>query len=85
MATVKELGAAIAQRKVKPRVMFLGFDLWLDVYATGRVGATPWRKGGQPATGKEDKLTVVVPLPTVDGIVVSLDPTLPPDGFRLAP
>ena len=37
MATVKELGAAIASHPQKVTAVFLGFDLWFDVLATGKV------------------------------------------------
>ncbi len=84
--SVKELGAAIAARSTPPAVAFLGFDLWLETYATGKVRVAPFKKGGVLASGDEPEGTITAPIPVVGAnIVISFDPTLPPDGFRLAP
>ena len=86
MATVKELGAAIARHPTKVATVFLGFDLWFDVLATGRVTAKMFKKGGIPASDDDPDSVVKVPLPVVGrDIVVSVDITLPPDGYRIAP
>ena len=37
MATLQELGAAIAQQKPPPRQVFCGFDLWLEVLGSGKL------------------------------------------------
>ncbi|MCB9947484.1 MAG: hypothetical protein H6842_06630 [Rhodospirillaceae bacterium] len=81
---LKELGAAIAGHSTRVRVAFCGFDLWLEVFASGRVRLQPYKKGGTPAEDGDEG--ILVPMPVVgDGVVISFDPTLPPDGFRLAP
>jgi hypothetical protein len=86
MATVKELGAAIASHPNKVAAVFLGFDLWFDVLATGKVGSKMFKKGGIPADPDEPDSVVKIPLPVVGrDIVVCVDITLPPDGFRIAP
>ncbi len=84
--SIRELGAAIAAHPVKVEVAFLGFDLWLETYASGRVHMKSFKKGGVPAAADEPEGTITVPIPVVGrDIVISFDPTLPPDGFRLAP
>ena len=86
MATVRELGVAIARHPNKVATIFLGFDLWFDVLATGKVGAKMFKKGGIPAADDEPESVVKIPLPVVGrDIVVCVDITLPPDGFRIAP
>ena len=86
MATVKELGAAIAAHPNKVAAVFLGFDLWFDVLATGKVTAKPFKKGGIPAQDDEPDSVVQIPLPVVGrDIVVGVDITLPPDGYRILP
>ena len=86
MATVAELGAAIARHPSKVAAVFLGFDLWFDVLATGKVGSKMFKKGGIPAAEDESESVVKIPLPVVGrDIVVTVDITLPPDGFRIAP
>ena len=86
MATVTELGAAIARHPNKVATVFLGFDLWFDVLATGKVGSKMFKKGGIPATEDDPESVVKIPLPVVGrDIVVAVDVTLPPDGYRIAP
>ena len=86
LATLQDLGKAIAVHPHKVRNMFLGFDLWVEVYASGRVKASLFKAGGVPTTEEDPYKGPKVPLMVVgDNIVVSIDVTLPPDGFRLAP
>lgn len=86
MATVAELGVAISRHPNKVAIMFLGFDLWWAVMATGKVGSKMFRQGGVPATEDDPDSVLKIPLPVVGrDIVVSVDITLPPDGYRLAP
>ena len=86
MATVAELGAAIARHPNKVATVFLGFDLWFAVLATGKVGSKMFKAGGIPATEDDPDSMVKIPLPVIGrDIVVSVDITMPPDGFRLAP
>lgn len=83
---LKQLGQAIAKHPNPVRVAFCGFDLWLDVLGSGRIGSRGFKRGGELATGDEEKDTLVVPVMVVgDSIVVNFDPTLPPNAFRLAP
>ena len=85
MATLQELGAAIAQQKPPPRQVFCGFDLWLDVLGSGKLKMAHFLKGGVPAQGDEPEGTMMVPLLVAGRSIVGLDVTLPPDGFRIAP
>ena len=86
MATVAELGAAIARHPNNVASVFLGFDLWFDVLATGKVGSKMFKKGGIPAAEDDPDSVVKIPLPVVGrDIVVAVDITLPPNGFRIAP
>ena len=86
MATVTELGAAIARHPNKVTTVFLGFDLWFDVLATGKVGSKMFKKGGIPAAEDDPDSMVKIPLPIIGrDIVVGVDITLPPDGYRIAP
>ena len=85
---MKELGDAIKASEPPPRAAFCGFDLWLEVYASGKVRIQPFKKGGAPATAEEveDNAIITVPVPVVGrNIVISFDPTLGPDEFRLVP
>ena len=84
MATIQELGAAIAQQKVPPRQIFCGFDLWLEVLGSGKLKMGEYLKGGLPAQGDEPEGTLKVPLLVAGRSIIGLDATLPPDGFRLA-
>jgi hypothetical protein len=84
--SLQDLGRAIAQHPVKVAVAFCGFDLWLAVFASGKVAMRMLKKGGVPAAESEPEGTVAAPVPVIGGdIVVAFDPTLPPEGFRLAP
>ena len=86
MATVTELGAAIARHPNKVAAVFLGFDLWFDVLATGKVGSKMFKKGGIPVAEDDPDSMVKIPLPIIGrDIVVGVDITLPPDGYRIAP
>lgn len=86
MASVADLGAAIARHPTRVTAVFLGFDLWFDVLATGKVSARMFKKGGVPAADDEPDSVVKIPLPIIGrGIVVAVDITLPPDGYRIAP
>lgn len=86
MATIMELGQAISQLPAPPRQVFCGFDLYLEVLGSGRLKMAEFLKGGIPAKGDEPEGTLKVPLLVAGrSIVVGLDITLPPDGFRIAP
>jgi hypothetical protein len=86
MPSLNDLGQAIAKHPNPIKMIFLGFDLWLEVMGTGKVKTALFKKGGLPTTEDEPIKTAKVPLMAVgDAMVVSVDLTLPPDGFRLAP
>ena len=80
-----ELGEAIAREPAPPRQVFCGFDLWLEVIGSGKLKPMPFVKGGVPARGDEPEGTLKIPILVAGRCVVSLDVTLPPDGFRIAP
>lgn len=85
---LKELGQAIKSSQTKTEVAFCGFDLWLEVFSSGKVKQGYFKKGGARATPKEveDLELFTFPMPIVgNDIVISFDPTLPPGDFRLAP
>lgn len=86
MANLQDLGDAIARHPHKVKTILLGFDLWLEVMTSGKVKTVDFLKGGEPATGEEPEGTMKIPLMAVGkDMVVSVDLSLPPDGFRLAP
>jgi hypothetical protein len=56
------------------------------VFASGKVETRVLKKGGVPAGENEPEGTITVPVPVIGAdIVIAFDPTLPPEGFRLAP
>lgn len=67
--------------------LFCGFDLWLEVMGSPHTAPKNFVSGGQPATGEEDtEKTLVVPLMVLGGrMIVTLDPTIPPDEFYFRP
>ncbi len=84
---MKELGEAIKSSSEAPRVAFLGFDLWLEVYSSGKVRNQAFKKGGHIASKEdtEDQNVITILMPVVGrNIVISFDPTLGPDEYRLA-
>jgi hypothetical protein len=84
--SLQELGRAIANHPEKVAVAFCGFDLWLAVFASGKVETRVLKKGGVPAGENEPEGTITAPVPVIGAdIVIAFDPTLPPEGFRLAP
>ena len=83
---LKDLGAAIARHPGPVQAAFCGFDLWTEVMTSDKLWLKPLKKGGVPATEEEAETQLVFRVTVVGkGIVISFDPTLPPDGFRLAP
>lgn len=83
---MKELGEAIKASSKPPRVAFLGFDLWLEVFCSGKVRDLAFKKGGTLATPEEveDEKLITIGMPVVGrNIVISFDPTLGPDEYRL--
>lgn len=85
-ARMQALAQAIRGRPAPPQAVFCGFDLWLEVCASGHTSTCNFKSGGQIADGTEDERTVVVPVLVIGRrIVVGFDPTLPPDAFVLKP
>ena len=83
---MNELGEAIKASKAPPKVAFLGFDLWLEVYGSGKVRNQAFKMGGIIATPEEveDEKIITILIPVVGrNIVISFDPTLGPGEFRL--
>ncbi|MEM1162163.1 MAG: hypothetical protein AAGJ28_14605 [Pseudomonadota bacterium] len=84
-AAMQTLSAAI-QNHGAPQAAFCGFDLWLEVMGSGYTSMCNFRAGGQIADGTEEENTLIVPMLVIGGrIVISFDPTLPPDQFYLKP
>lgn len=85
VATLMELGEAMAREPAPPRQVFCGFDLWLEVIGSGKLKPMPFLRGGVPAQGNEPEGTLKIPILVAGRSVVSLDVTLAPDAFRIAP
>lgn len=85
-AALRNLGKAISQHPQPPAVAFLGVKLYVEVLGSGRMQPLEYLADGRTATGEEPEGTLKVPFLAISGrIVASFDPTLPPEGFRLAP
>lgn len=84
---MQALSDTIRARKEPPRAVFCGFDFWLEVCGSGHTSMCTFKAGGEIADGTEDpEKTVLVPVLVIGKrIVVSFDPTLPPDEFELKP
>jgi hypothetical protein len=83
---LKELGRAIAAHPVPPEAVFVGFDLYLEVFSSGKVRMIGFVAGGRRVEPEDARPDGAVPFPAIgQGVVVCFDPTLPPDGFRVAP
>ena len=85
-AGLQRLSQAIRAHGAPPEVVFCGFDLWLEIMGSGHTSTRDFLAGGIPAKGDEDDGILKVPVIVLGGrIVVSFDPTLPPDQFALKP
>lgn len=85
-AKLQALSAAIRAHGAPPQVALCGFDLWLEIMGSGHTGMRDFLSGGIPAKGDEDETVLKVPVVVLGGrIVISFDPTLPPDQFVLKP
>ncbi len=83
---MQALADAIRERRGAADVALCGFDLWLEVLGSGHAKGRDMVRGGTFATGKEAPTDLKVPVMVIGGrVVVSFDPTLPPDGFVLKP
>jgi len=83
---LKALGEAIAAHPVRPEVAFCGIRLFVDAIASGRVTHRDFALDGSTPRGAPREGEVRVPMLAIAGrIVLSFDPTLEPEAFRLAP
>lgn len=81
---LQKISDAIRAQPQPPRALFAGFDLYLEIIASGHLTMRDFVTGGVPARGDEPENTVRVPLQVLGGrIVLSLDPTIAPDDFYL--
>ncbi len=80
------LSQAIRARGGPTQVVMCGFDLWLEVMGSGHTSTRDFLPGGLPARGDEPPEALKVPVIVLGGqIVISFDPTIPPDKFVLKP
>ena len=85
-ANLQALSAAIRAHGAPPQVALCGFDMWLEIMTSGHIGMRDFLAGGTPAKGDEEETVLKVPIAVLGGrIVISFDPTLPPDKFVLKP
>ena len=83
---LQALSQAIRSHGRPVQVVMCGFDLWLEIMGSGHTALRDFLPGGQPARGDEPEGTLKVGVITLGGhMVVSFDPTLPPDKFQLKP
>ncbi len=83
---VRDLGKAISQHPGPVHAAFCGIKLYVEVLASGRVSPLEFLITGHVARGDEPEGALKVPVLAIAGkIPVSFDPTLPPEGYRLAP
>jgi hypothetical protein len=83
---LKALGAAIAAHPVRPEAAFCGIRLFVDAIASGRVTHRDFALDGSTPKGEPKQGEVRIPMLAIAGrIVLSFDPTLGPEEFRLAP
>jgi len=84
--SLKDLGHAIAAHPVPAEAVFVGFDLYLDIFSSGKVQMIGFATGGTRIEPEDARPSGAVPFPAIGrGVVVCFDPTMPPDGFRVAP
>lgn len=86
--SLKDLGQAIARHPVPPEAVFVGFDLYLEVFSSGKVRMIGFVAGGGRVTPEDARPDGAVVFPAIGqppGIVVCFDPTLAPQAFRVAP
>lgn len=83
---LQTLSAAIRAHGKPPEVVMCGFDMWLEVMASGHTSTRDFLPGGIPARGDEEEGTLKIPIMVLGrSIVISFDPTLPPGDFVLKP
>lgn len=83
---LKALGKAIAERKTRPEVAFCGIRLYCDAIASGRVTLRDYLLDGTAPRHPPEEGEIRIPMLAIAGkIVLSFDPTLGPEEFRLPP
>ena len=68
----------------KTRCVLCGFDLWLEVLGSPHVAGRDMTWKGRFTTPEDPEQALRVPVPVLGNrVVVSFDPTLPPEDFEL--
>ena len=81
---LQRLSAAIRAHGAPPRAIFAGFDLYIELMGSGHLGLADFLMGGQLARGDEPEGTLKIPMLVLGGrIMLSVDPTIPPEDFYL--
>ena len=80
---LQRLSQAIRQHGT-PRVVFAGFDLYIELMGSGHLSMADFLMGGALAKGDEPEGTLKIPMLVLGGrIVLSMDPTIQPEEFYL--
>ena len=83
---MRGLRDAIRSHPNPVQVVLCGFNLYLEVLGSPHLKSRNMTWGGTFATGDEPEEAILVPIPVLGGrIVVSFDPTVPADAFKLKP
>ncbi len=83
---MQALADAIRAHPVPAQVALCGFDLWIEVLGSGFAKGRDFVHGGRKATGEEPEGALKVPIMVIgNDVVISFDPTLPPEEFILKP
>lgn len=78
------LAEAIRADRRPVRTALCGFDLWLEALSSPHIARREMTWGGGFVPPEPPPETLKVGVPVLGGrIVVSLDPSLPPDAFEL--
>lgn len=81
---LKRLSAAVRSHGSEPRVVFTGFTLYIELMGSGHLSMRDYLMDGQPARGDEPEGTLKIPMLALGGrIMLSIDPTIPPEDFYL--
>lgn len=83
-SNLQRLSESIRASQTPVRVVYCGFDLWLEVMGSGFTRMCNFKAGGKVATEEDEKDGIVIPILVIgQSIVVNFDPTLPPKDFQL--
>ena len=81
---MQALSEAVMQRQGQVRTALCGFGLWLQVVSSPFVKMREFRADGTPTDGSDQDGPIKIPVMVIgESIVVSLDVSLPPNGFEL--